>query len=1055
MGSSAEDQQRDTCVYLYLLNCLTDLKIQEKGGKTKLDEASIVKQWGMTQNRVFVQRVLRSTLSGYYDKGEETKVPGLTLNRLVKILAALEDYWQKKRSETSGSGISRIITREEKLKAISKFSRLSFEEREEIDLSIGFIESLHQQLFETITHPVTGIKTKNIVPLYNNIFDIISLLKEKSNIDDYESLEDYIRCRDEFIDKFVDDLITKNIYEKSDKSEQNKKNHIERISKKVKREINRIEFQSGFAELKKDSTYQKYHLSQNDSHLLPFSFIKDLTKAVTENQIITDIFPVYIQHFEIEKTKPLPLYIDNGKNNGLLNPVVLQQDLNVEESQGLEAQFAYKVKVYFRIDLTESYKPKFEKEFSSISTDGKKSLEFFEESTGIGSVISLIIAAINKLLLWDIPILNEYLPIAQEVLSQDKPIYESVQWPVFSSALIKLCRKEDLEKALQNNKSYNQVANDQEIVRGEYCGFDLIETAAKAALYARLRAIKQTGIAPSEYRNQLCHKIEEQNVSKQAEKYLYSYPFSLKAMEGYLNQTILPKYRTNNKNFEFKDICSANNQLKHWSLVAYDAHLTLAKAYLQEGLYHIGKNFLDVIKPHMDDEEFKKGISSDLIRAKYELCQFRYYYLIDTQDLPNNISDRTAAIKNALERLNNAEECLKQNSSKYHIISQSSQSNFYPFFHFLSRVYSHRAKLCMFFPSYYFDLSNKQNNNNSVIDAIGLFERARIYAARDGNTKEYSYWTAYQSWCYFIAAYLKDDYQLPSKFSLGYCLSWAKRLIDDALTCYSATGKLCYQQIKDNGGNITSCKQDDKYYESYGKNQISVIPLIQELSENSNNFDQKYDIKKNILSFDISILKSIEDSKYLFGTSSSIILFSMGMLELCEEQESNKELKTRIKKAIKMFTYSSLIAGDGSVHNADLCKGEELYIDRIFNQDQNGYSLLKGLYPHRISQFADFGRIFVATCKAILILSGDDSNNWEEVHTLLEDLHQISGADSQYALKQNRYNGHLANHFEKATNYFKSLERNEADNLNQKSMLEVRNIIVKNIFRIMQGKDFK
>ena len=66
-------------------------------------------------------------------------------------------------------------------------------------------------------------------------------------------------------------------------------------------------------------------------------------------------------------------------------------------------------------------------------------------------------------------------------------------------------------------------------------------------------------------------------------------------MEGYLNQRILSEYRTVDNNFEFDDHYLKEN--KSWSLVAYDAHLTLTKAYLQEGLYRIGKNSLIQLKP--------------------------------------------------------------------------------------------------------------------------------------------------------------------------------------------------------------------------------------------------------------------------------------------------------------------------------------------------------------------------------------------------------------------------------------------------------------------------
>lgn len=1056
-GRSSEDQKRDKAMYLYLLESLTDINLSKE--KDPPDESSIAKQWGIKNNRIFIQRVLRSTLPEYYDEAEKAKVhsvPGLTLNRLVKILAALEDYWLKKRAEATGNEIPRILTRAEKLKALNKFSQLSFDEREKIDLSVTLAESLHQHLFEVITHPVTGISNRELVPLYKSIINVYRLLKQKDSGQDYDSWDEYIEIRDKFIKKVINSLIQRKYSEISDKFKKQKDAQIKNISKKVKREINRIEFQSGLKGFK--STTEKPILGQteNDLQLLPFSFIENLTRAVVENQILTDSFPIYIQHFEIEKTKPLPLYVNDQEDNGLLNSLILNKNDDCEELKGLETQFAYKVRVHFRVEFNEDYQPIFPDEFNSTKSrsNNRQIIEFFEEVSGIGSVLSLIIAAINKLLLWDIPILKDYFPVAQEILSQDEPICENVQWPVFSSALVKLCRKDNIEKAVAKEKNYEQVAEYQEISYGEYCGFDLVETAAKAALYARLRAIKQNGVNPIKYLNELGNKIEELNALRKAKEYLSLYPFSLKAMEGYLNNTILGKYRkykTHNNNYEFDDFYLKEN--KSWSLVAYDAHLSLAKAYLQEGLYRIGKKFLDAVEPHLENEKFNK--SNGLILAKYELCQFRYSYLTDLEYQKKEHPDRLSAIRNALLRLEKANNYLQERLKKYHVINQLSQSNFHPFYYLLSRVYSHEAKICTFFPVEYNII--KSERTKPLLDAIRLFEQARIYAARDGDATHYAYWTAYQSWCYFIIAYLGYDYQFPQYLSSEKCLSWSERLINHALVCYSETGKLCYQQIKDNGGNTTSCYRGSKFYEQYGSNKIAVIPLIQELQENTNNHKQDYDLKKNVLNCDLSILKSIEESKYLFGTSSSMIIFSMGMLELCKEQKDNQELIKGISKAIKLFTYSSLIADDGSEHNSKLSTGKELYIDRIFSNNQKRKDdsyLLGGLYPHRISQFADFGKIFIATCKAILILSQDSKHSWEDIWDLLDRLHQLSSSDTAYVLEQERYNGHLARHFKEATRYFKQLKE-EQRIYAELELIDIRNKIVKNIFKIMRDDKYE
>ena len=85
-----DDQSRDRQVYRYLLN-LTDLGLDDKS--TSPNESSIAKQWGVTENRIFIRRVLRSVLFDelYADKEDKpSPVPGLTLSKLVNILSALQ-----------------------------------------------------------------------------------------------------------------------------------------------------------------------------------------------------------------------------------------------------------------------------------------------------------------------------------------------------------------------------------------------------------------------------------------------------------------------------------------------------------------------------------------------------------------------------------------------------------------------------------------------------------------------------------------------------------------------------------------------------------------------------------------------------------------------------------------------------------------------------------------------------------------------------------------------------------------------------------------------------
>ncbi|MGI8501341.1 MAG: hypothetical protein ACR2LR_09385 [Hassallia sp.] len=1037
---SLEDQQRDKSVYKYLLECLTDLGINEKQENAKPNERSIAEQWGQKNNRIFIRRVLRSVLPEYYSQEEIISVvPGLTLGKVVEILAGIQDYLAKKRLNTTESEVPRILTRAEKLRAFRKFYQLSLAETEKLNLAVHPGEPMLQEFLAIVTDPVKGLKTEDIIPFYKKVTNLFynSFNKLESKNQSYSPLDitDIIQQNvetllSEYYEGIVQDLKIQKTKELIDK---------------VCREINRIELQTGFRQYKsllKDDRDE----AQPDVSLLPHAFIEHLTRSLVENEILSDEFPIHLKQLEIEKIHPLPLYVKTEEQKfGLLNPLLLDSDEDQEDVIGLERQFAYKLKIHFYVKVPDDYQPWIQGEYHQISffNQNENKLEFFEEITGIGSPIYHIIAAINRVLLSDISTLSNYLPVARNILINNEFFGSSSL--VWSYSVVNLCKKDDIDKAINQNKNYEEIISSDETAYGEYCGFDSVEIATKAALQARLRAIKQTGINPVVYLTELCHRVEEINALRKAESYLDFYPFSLKAMEGYLNQTLFRgRYRLANNQLNFVEI----DEGKPWSAVAYNAHLSITENYLKEGLYRIAKKYLDVLNPHI--ENAKKGTNKcfdDFMFAKYELCKFRYYYLTDLEDSENRQvhSDRAIAIRAATDSLDNAEKYLKNILKKYYAISACVQSNFHPFFYLLSRVYAHRAKLYIFTSSY---PDRAGGRWDGLIKPISLLEKARIYAARDGNPAIYAYWSAYQSWCYIMVAYLGDYQPSPTEFPREECLDWAKRLIEHALICYKNIGKKSYQQIKDNGGRITEVDKYGKYYKNYGNLLIQVVPLIQELNKEKGESEQIYESENNVIKIDFSILKKIctDDTKstYLFGTHSCILLFSMGMLELCNDKNES-QLVLGIKKAIRMFTYCSAIAEDGNKgsRNPD---DEKFYLERIFSE---GDCLVRGLYPHRLTQFADLGKIWAATCKSILLLH-NSAFDWQQINQLLETLPTSSNQSIlDSACRQKRYNGHLESHCDRLVDYFEQLQ---VKKLNVNSLIEIRNKIVRDIFKIRRGE---
>jgi hypothetical protein len=792
--------------------------------------------------------------------------------------------------------------------------------------------------------------------------------------------------------------------------------------------------------------------------------LESLSNSIIKNNLLGDKFPVYIDYLEIEKVKPLPLKLYRGKT-GLINTDFLDdsEDENEYYAQGLEKQIAYRVRVYFYVYPPENWKPKptlEEKEISQFfkQEESNNRLEFCEEVVGVGSPIAHITTAINRFLFEGIDILKKqgYLPVTQKIVSEDKVIGNTRNSAVWSYSLVKLCKQKDVKNSLKDEIDYNQIVADQELATGEFYGFDLLESAAKSALHARLRAIEKTAIDSQQYLQQLCQRIEEKYILKKAENWIKFYPFSLRAMQDYLEKKLFKdKYR----NWDERNFKEVNNN-QAWSMVAYEAHLAITQVYLQEGLYRIAKKYLEVIKPHIEDGR----LDDKLLVSLYHICLFDYHFYTDLEDEERDHQERGSAIRKAEECLNIAEEYLQEYLKEYAIIGEYSQTNVHPFFYYLSRIYSHRAKIYLFFP-YIAQLPSPKTH--LLIEPLRLLEKARIYAARDGDANYYAYWTVYQIWSYLITAYVGDTKLLKGQFTRQNCLEWAERLIKNALDCYGERGRKSYQQIKNYSGKQTEFSISNIVYEQYNDIYVQTIPPIIEIGKGSSHLDEFYQkifqssqSQQKIIQLPMSALTYLDsnsDNKiYLFGIHASLLLFGLGLVELCKDNQE-EGLEERIRMAMKRFTLGAAIASEGTV---DEKRGEKTYLQRIFTeQKQNNNQKMpedfqiRGLYPHRLTQFTAKGKIFAATCRVILLLYNYEKYNsyWPEVAYLLNDLHDaqtiIRSNNPDYSLGQNRYSGHLVQQFKGVKSYLESQKNSGKSG----SLEEIRNRIVTDIFKILRG----
>ncbi|MEO1254724.1 MAG: hypothetical protein AAFY41_07555 [Bacteroidota bacterium] len=351
----SEDQARDYAVYRYVLS-LTDLGLT---GKAIIpNETGIAKQWGT--DRIFIRRVLRSVLyEEYYQQKKEVQspVPGLTLAKLVGILSALEAYQREQQSLNSEGRVTSTITRSEKLKALRLFGRLSLGERQLLELPTHQGRALLDQLVDDAINLSPGFTADDVNRLY-------TFFLQNTGKDSDQRLSDALKDSDretqrELIHAMVADYTGQYFsgLTKSDKEDRDC-----RLLEKVQRELERINLQSGIQQanvfLKRDD--DPFNTARLRNYLT-IEFIQQLVRSVVDNELLTDEFPVYLKYFEIERVKPLPLYIkQKGLGIGVLNPHLLDDDDEVDSITGLERQFAYRVRIHFYIKLPETYKVKFE-----------------------------------------------------------------------------------------------------------------------------------------------------------------------------------------------------------------------------------------------------------------------------------------------------------------------------------------------------------------------------------------------------------------------------------------------------------------------------------------------------------------------------------------------------------------------------------------------------------------------------------------------------------------------------------------------------------------------
>ncbi|MBE9069625.1 hypothetical protein IQ260_23550, partial [Leptolyngbya cf. ectocarpi LEGE 11479] len=817
-----------------------------------------------------------------------TVTTGTIVSMLGKLRTSLNDDYQKHQES-----YSQVLTTEDILITLHKLIELTPQERQQLGVPVGDGLTLLQQMLLSL-QTVGGVENYEI---------IFRAYKEAVGLN--FSNTDFVSHN---LDK-VDELIASTVKKSLDYLPERKSLSLSNSSKspskddtcreltlKAQREIRRLLARSGNTQafLPDNVTEHPYI-----RHYLQPAFVKKLAETVVNNERLTDRFPVYLRRVTMEACGPLPfadrnlgaLEFDNAYPS-LLNSdlqrldrktnLELVNDLPGPSDYELASQEATKIVVEFYIKISATYECAVEEIFNTLvstetyANNQDRRVDFALSSTGIGGTLSHVIKVINMTLLDDIPCLKAFFPIAHDVTSTQSIIRDNVASPVWAHSLVKLCHKEAVGKALQafqdSSSSYDRFAFGDPIGHGDYCGFDFLLSQVQASLQSRLQAIRNTGVSPQTYINELCQRTERLLALKKAWSYLKRYPFSSMAMIGTIHRSII------------KPVFGKRKLCKDDPNIYFDAYLSIAEVLLDEGAYRASYSYIKALeildtyvqqglsikrsKTDLDNEEFE--IFSGTLVVRYLLCLANYYYVYDVQNkdvsyLPPGCSldiNRQVLVQKAWETLRQAQQHTEIRLRKYIVTREVSQGTFHPHYTLLGRIYCLRAKLLTFFPQFVLrddqflpteNFVGQQRTRASIHwGRLFLLEKARLYAAADGNSEIYAYYAAMQSCSYLIAAFddeenltLSSNYIGNKRLNSLSCLEWARKLRDHALLTYSETGLQCYYEIKEKSG----LPED---FSDYGHYRIDKLPPIYE----SRGLDTKRTRAKesDFLTLDMSLL---------------------------------------------------------------------------------------------------------------------------------------------------------------------------------------------------------
>jgi len=1063
--ANSGDQERLDSVVRFILDCLA----HRSDGLSERELGRLIGHGGKGRSKLKALRAAKKRTTG--------EVADLLISLRQQL--AIEHYLPDE-SKTA----SHILSTEQIYIALHKLTLLTLEEKNQLGLPSGDSEALLEQVFLNFHNYQQPLDYSKLLELYRMSVELSEFaegsIEENSSADTASLIKRAIRNYEKFQFGYSHQESNRELASNEEdskaaqasfsylkeawKTSSNSPAERSKLFDRVDREINGILFQAGIQQLNLTNIdgEQKYK-----GKYLPYRFIKRLTQSVFENTIITNQFPVFLQDISVQTCGPFPLRASEEYKEGcVLSKPLLSIDKRHPNHSEIASHSSHRVTAKFYIKLNGDIDCDASKMVGCQTSKGSEGerVYFSVSSTGIGGTFSHIIKVLNFALLYDKACLREYFPIARDIIFDQGSIHNNSSSPAAAHSLVSLCKVSNLSKAMSDScqsgqlTPYEKFAFDDPIGRGDYCAFDTLLSIASAALLARLRAIKHTTQSPKEYVQNLCSFVRYTGILKQADSCIRDYPFSSLAQESYLQYHLGEKLR------------KSQLDVKEDPYALFDACLLLAESFLQEGAYENAKQYLGKICAPLErlsasgidwydsfnseacaDSEFE--VFSGTLLVRYEICKATLHYL---QCEPEE----------AWARLDRAENHLTVRLAKYALIDEVAQATFHPHYKLSARIFFLRARLMLFFPCAIpvrekthpcflvtdeMFLKRRARPRQAIhLARLFLTEKARLYAACDGDSELYSCLTAYQASIYLITSYMK----LPGLTITGQrksikkdeLIEWARALRDESLLSYSEVGKQSYFRIKEKSG------VSEELLPKYGECRLTPIPLIQEISVSQAKAQEgfepglKYPVKgdsycsaDDILRLDMSLLALDEnlirgnlDEKgepiYLFGSSSCYLFFIRGFYHLCSNLKHEfgkdrliqtvEEFDSKVCRAYRLFSYSWAVAADGG--DIQVAEKGDIIIMRRFKPPahllkEKDVASIRDLYPHRVIDIAALGRLFAAACYTLRLYSTSEKSERERckltVKWLLSELYQNKAYPSREQAnsgrEQKQFNKHL------------------------------------------------